>query len=97
MRRKARRNLHKGALSRRGGIASARGEGQGRYLAQAVQDENFLEVLDKYDIQVKKSTWCYIRFEDKSKNWIPEKDAIRIKSELEKNENIFSIYLDYRY
>ncbi|PAV14544.1 hypothetical protein ASJ81_01090 [Methanosarcina spelaei] len=64
---------------------------------QAVQDENFLEILDKYDIQVKKSTWCYIRFEDESKNWIPEKDAIRIKSELEKNENIFSIYLDYRY
>lgn len=64
---------------------------------QAVQDENFLEILDKYDIQVKKFTWCYIRFEDESKNWIPEKDAIRIKSELEKNENIFSIYLDYRY
>ncbi len=66
---------------------------------QAVQDENFLEILDKYDIQVKKSTWCYIRFEkpDGSKYWIPEKDAIRIKSELEKNENIFSIYLDYRY
>ena len=64
---------------------------------QAVQDENFLEILDKYDIQVKKSTWCYIRFEDESKNWIPEKDAIRIESELEKNENIFSIYLDYRY
>lgn len=64
---------------------------------QAVQDENFLEILDKYDIQVKKSTWCYIRFEDESKNWIPEKDAIRIKSELEKNENIFSLYLDYRY
>lgn len=66
---------------------------------QAVQDENFLEILDKYDIQVKKSTWCYIRFEkpDGSRYWIPEKDAIRIKSELEKNENIFSIYLDYRY
>lgn len=62
---------------------------------QAVQDENFLEILDKYDIQVKKSTWCYILFEDESKNWIPEKDAIRIKSELEKNENIFSVYLDY--
>ncbi|MCC4767209.1 hypothetical protein FXW07_11415 [Methanosarcina sp. DH1] len=66
---------------------------------QAVQDENFLEILDKYDIQVKKFTWCYIRFEkpDGSRYWIPEKDAIRIKSELEKNENIFSIYLDYRY
>ncbi|MCO5382997.1 MAG: UPF0228 family protein [Methanosarcina barkeri] len=62
---------------------------------QAVQDENFLEILDKYDIQVKKFTWCYIRFEDESKNWIPEKDAIRIKSELDQNENIFSVYLDY--
>lgn len=66
---------------------------------QAVQDENFLEILDKYDIQVKKFTWCYIRFEkpDGSRYWIPEKDAIRIKSELEKNENIFAVYLDYHY
>ncbi|MPM70057.1 hypothetical protein SDC9_117008 [bioreactor metagenome] len=63
---------------------------------QAVQDKNFLEILDKYDIQVKKFTWCYIRFEDESKNWIPEKDAIRIKSELEKKENILAVYLDYR-
>jgi len=64
---------------------------------QAIQDEKFLAILDKYDIGVKKFTWCYIRFEDESKNWIPEKDAIRIKNELDQNENIFTVQLDYIY
>lgn len=63
---------------------------------QATHDENFLAILDKYDVQVEKFTWCSIRFEDEFKNWIPEENAIRIKTELEKNENIFVVYLGYR-
>ena len=66
---------------------------------QATQDEKFLAILDKYDIRVKKSTWCEIRFRlnDGLKYWIPEKNAIRIKNELDQNENIFTIELDYIY
>ncbi len=32
-----------------------------------------------------------------SKYWIPEKDAIRIKNELDQNENIFTVQLSYVY
>ena len=54
-------------------------------------------MLYKYDLQLKKFVWCVICFRDGSKNWIPEKDAIRIKNELENNENIFTVRLDYLY
>lgn len=66
---------------------------------QAIQDEKFLAILDKYNIRVKKFTWCEIRFRlnDGSKYWIPEEDAKRIKNELEQNENIFTVYLSYIY
>lgn len=46
---------------------------------QATNDEYFLAILDKHDIQVKKFFWYYIRFEDESNPWIPEEDAIGIK------------------
>lgn len=28
-------------------------------------------------------------------NWIPEKDAIKIKNELEMNETVLNVFLDY--
>ncbi|HII79103.1 MAG TPA: UPF0228 family protein [Methanosarcina sp.] len=64
---------------------------------QAIHDENFLAILDKYDIQVKKFVWCDVNFEksDGSKDWIPEEYAIRIKNELENNERIFSVSIVY--
>ena len=65
---------------------------------QAAQDEKFLAILDKYDIRVKKFTWCDIRFlfnDGPLRYWIPEKDAIRIKNELDQNENIFTVQLSY--
>jgi hypothetical protein len=66
---------------------------------QAIHDENFLAILKKYDIPVKKFIWYSIRFEkpDGSRYWIPEEDAIRIKNELEKNESIFSVHIEYIY
>lgn len=66
---------------------------------QATHDENFLAILDKYDIPVKKFIWCDIRFEksDGSKYWIPEEDAIKIKNELERNESIFTVQFYYLY
>ena len=65
---------------------------------QAAQDEKFLAILDKYDIRVKKFTWCDIRFlfnDGPLRYWISEKDAIRIKNELNQNENIFTVQLSY--
>ncbi|WP_440947030.1 UPF0228 family protein [Methanosarcina sp. T3] len=66
---------------------------------QAINDETFLEILEKYDIRLKKSVWCYIRFEkpDGTRYWIPEEDAIRIKNGLENNESIFSVHIGYIY
>ncbi|MGA9190069.1 MAG: UPF0228 family protein, partial [Methanosarcina sp.] len=64
------------------------------------QDEKFLAILDKYDIRVKKFTWCEIRFlfnDGPLRYWISEKDAIRIKNELDQNENIFTVQLSYIY
>ncbi len=66
---------------------------------EAIHDENFLAILDKYNVQVKKFVWCSVRFEksDGSRYWIPEEDAIRTKNQLEKNESIFSASIDYIY
>lgn len=67
---------------------------------QAIQDEKFLAIMDKYDIEVKKFIWCDIRFlysDGPLTDWIPEEDAIRIKNELEQNENVFTVQLSYLY
>ena len=60
-------------------------------------DESLLKVIKKHDLQVKKSAVCYILFGDGSgnyndpKNWITERDAIRIKNELEANEKVLTV------
>jgi phosphoribosylformylglycinamidine (FGAM) synthase PurS component len=67
---------------------------------QAIQDEKFLAIMDKYDIGVKKFIWCGIRFlysDGPLTYWIPEENAIEIKNELEQNENIFTVQLSYLY
>lgn len=67
---------------------------------QAIQDKNFLTILEKNNLQVKKFVWCLIRYGDgsnnyiKGKNWITEKDAIGIKNELDKNEKILNVMID---
>ncbi len=66
---------------------------------QIIHDEDFLAMLNKYNLQLKRYIWCEIRFRlnDGSKYWIPNEDAIRIKNELEQNENIFNVDLSYIY
>lgn len=66
---------------------------------QIIQYKSFLEMLKKYDLQLKRFIWCTIRFRlnDGTKYWVPKEDAIRIKNELEQNENIFSVRLSYIY
>jgi hypothetical protein len=67
---------------------------------RAAQFRNFPEMLDKYDLQLKRFVWCDIRFLFKDgplTYWISKEDAMRIKNELEQNENIFFVRLDYIY
>ncbi|WP_231591863.1 UPF0228 family protein [Methanosarcina sp. WH1] len=67
---------------------------------QAIHDEKFLAILEKYDIGVKKFTWCDIRFlysDGPLTYWIPKEEAMRIKNELEQNENVFTVQLSYLY
>ena len=52
-------------------------------------------MLDKNDIQLKRFIWCYLYFGEGSKNWIPEKDAVRIKNELEMNKTILNVFPEY--
>ncbi len=66
-----------------------------------LKDETFLKVMEKYNLQVEKSVVCYVLFGDGSQNWnepenwVPEKDATRIKNELEMNEKILIVSPDY--
>jgi hypothetical protein len=58
---------------------------------QAIQDKNFLSILEKNNLPVKNSILCIITLGDGSKNWIWEKDAIRIENELKMNEKVLTI------
>ncbi|WP_440946864.1 UPF0228 family protein [Methanosarcina sp. T3] len=74
---------------------------QGYFDNESFQNESFLKVMEKHSLQMKKSVVCYILFGDGSqnwnepKNWIPERDAIRIKNELEMNEKVMLVSPDY--
>ena len=64
---------------------------------QAIHDKNFLAILEKNNLPVKKSVYCYIRLEDESKNGsIPQKDAYQIANELERNEKVLTASPDTR-
>lgn len=58
-------------------------------------DESFLRMLEKNNIELKKSIWCYIQFRNGSNYWILENDAVKIKNELEINERVLMINFDY--
>lgn len=68
---------------------------------QAIQDENFLKIMEDNNLQVKKSVLCLVRFGDGSKDWILGKDyilkdeAVKIKKELDMNEKVLVVSPDY--
>lgn len=68
---------------------------------QAIQDENFLKIMEDNNLQVKKSVLCLVRFGDGSKDWILGKDyilkdeAVKIKKELDMNETVLVVSPDY--
>jgi hypothetical protein len=61
---------------------------------QAIRDKNFIEMLNKYSLQVKSSVWCHVIFTDRPWSGISEKNANELKRELEMNENIFTVYFE---
>ena len=68
---------------------------------EGFEDESFLKVMEKHNLQVKKSIVCYILFGDGSQNWnepenwIPERDAVITKNKLEVNETVMIVSPDY--
>lgn len=60
-----------------------------------IPNNRSLTTLEKNNLQLKKSINCYIHLGDESKYWIPERDALRIKKELEKNEKVLTVGFDY--
>lgn len=59
---------------------------------QFLDDEIFDATLEKNDLQLKKSVWCYINFEN---SLIWSRYAIGIKRELEMNERIMTVIPEY--
>ncbi|HEY3362513.1 MAG TPA: UPF0228 family protein [Methanosarcina sp.] len=68
---------------------------------QAIHDKNFLEILVRHNLQVKTFVWCLVSYRGNSrddilgKNCITQKDAIRIKNELEMNEKVWTVMPEY--
>lgn len=73
------------------------------YVIVSLQDEDnsFLKVMEKNNLQVKGTVMCYIPLGDGSigyilgKNCILERDAIRIRNELEVNEKVLTVSFHY--
>lgn len=61
---------------------------------QAIQDKNFIEMLNKRNLQVKKFFWCRVIFTDHSRNGISQENANELRRRLEKDENIFTVFVE---
>lgn len=61
---------------------------------QSIHDKNFLAMLEKYNLHVKKFVYCNIHFSEHPLSGISEKHATELKRELEMNENIFTVYFE---
>lgn len=61
---------------------------------QAIHDNNFLAVLEEYNLQVKKFFWCRVIFTDHTRNGISQENANELKYKLEKDKNIFTVFLE---
>jgi hypothetical protein len=57
---------------------------------EVIADDEFLEVLDEQDLQLKQSVWCYVRFDDD----IKLSSAKRLENELEENDRILFVGID---
>jgi ribosomal protein L20A (L18A) len=61
---------------------------------QIIHDKNFLMILGKNNLQVKKSVLCYIYFGGGYKNGILVEDATRITDEIKANKKVLTVTPD---
>jgi hypothetical protein len=61
---------------------------------QAIQDKNFLALLEKNDLQVKKFAWCHFHFGERPMSGISKERANELKRELETNEKVFFVLFE---
>ena len=61
---------------------------------QNIHDKNFLAILTKYNLEVKKFVYCHVIITDRPYSGSSEERADKLKSELESNENIFTVYFE---
>ncbi|WP_292373059.1 UPF0228 family protein [Methanosarcina sp. UBA411] len=61
---------------------------------QTINDKNFIKILNKHNLQVKTFVYCHIRFGEHPLSGISEERADKYVSELEMNENIFTVYIE---
>lgn len=61
---------------------------------QNIHDKNFLAILKEHDLQVEKFVYCHIHISERPLSGVSEEHANELKHELEKNENIFTVYFE---
>lgn len=61
---------------------------------QDIKDKNLLAILEKHDLQVNKFVYCHIHFSESPGTGISQEKANELKSELEKDENVFTVYFE---
>jgi hypothetical protein len=58
--------------------------------ASVIDNEEFLAILDKYDLQLKQSIWCDVHFSDD----IKYNSAEKFETELEENDSILFVAIE---
>jgi len=61
---------------------------------QDIKDKNLLAILEKYDLQVNKFVYCHIHLSESPGTGISQEKANELKSELEKDESVFTVYFE---
>lgn len=58
---------------------------------QAIQDKNFLEILEKNNIKLEKFVWCRAQFGERPMSGISKERADELKGELEMNKKVLLV------
>lgn len=61
---------------------------------QNIHNEAFIEMLSKYNLEVKKFVYCHVTITDRPASGISEERANKLKGELEMSENVFAVYFE---
>ncbi len=61
---------------------------------QNIHDKSFIEMLNKYNLEVEKFVYCHVVIADRPASGISEERANKLKSELEMNEDVCTVYFE---